>query len=152
MLAITACGEGRFNTHDAWSRPTPAGSTAVVYFLLQNDTSQDDALIGASTEVARVVEMHQNMSIEVTAAVGPEHEVDEHEEGATTGIDPDTAVMVPVEWVEISSGHEVLFEPGVMHLMLIDLQRELVEGDHFTLVLHFEHTVDLEVEVTVAEP
>lgn len=131
LFALAACAAGSLHAYEAWARPTPRGDIAAVYLLMHNDTLGDDALKGASTDAARVVEMHGNTSMGTGEA--------------------ESMMMMPVERVELPAGQEVVFEPGGLHLMLIDLQDDLNLGDRFTLVLHFEHGADLEVEVTVDE-
>ncbi len=132
LLVLAACSAGGLHAFEAWTRPTPQSDIAAVYFLIHNDSSQDDALLSASTDAARVVEMHENMSM-------------------GSG-DSESTMMMPVDRVDLPAGQEVIFEPGGRHLLLIDLTKELNTGDRFTLVLHFEHAVDMEVEVHVESP
>ena len=132
LLGLAACSRGGLHAFEAWTRPTPQGELAAVYLLIHNDSSQDDALLGASTEAARVVEMHQNMIMG---------------EGAS-----ESTMMMPVDRVALPAGQEVVFEPGGLHLMLVDLTNELNAGDRFTLMLHFENTADVEIEVAVESP
>ena len=128
VLLLSACGEGELYVGGAWARPTPAGGLAAVYFLLGNGTSQADALLSASTQAARVTEMHRSMSM---------------------GDESDAMMMTPIDRVDLAAGQQVAFEPGGYHLMLFDLQQDLVEGDQFTLIMHFEQAGELEVDVKV---
>jgi len=57
--------------------------------------------------------------------------------------------MTPIDRVDLAAGQQVAFEPGGYHLMLFDLQQDLVEGDQFTLIMHFEQAGELEVDVKV---
>jgi len=128
VLLLSACGEGELYVGGAWARPAPAGGLAAVYFLLGNGTSQADALLSASTQAARVTEMHRSMSM---------------------GDESDAMIMTPIDRVDLAAGQQVAFEPGGYHLMLFDLQQDLVEGDQFTLIMHFEQAGELEVDVKV---
>lgn len=130
VLLLSACSEGELYVREAWTRPTPAGSIAAVYFLMGNGTSQADVLLGASTQAARAVEMHHSMSM---------------------GDEFDSMMMAPIDRVDLAAGQQVAFEPGGYHLMLFDLVQELVEGDQITLIMHFEQAGDLEVEVRVVD-
>ena len=130
VLLLSACGEGELYVGGAWTRPTPAGGLAAVYFLLGNGTSQADALLSASTQAARVTEMHRSMSM---------------------GDESDAMMMTPIDRVGLAAGQQVAFEPGGYHLMLFDLQQDLVEGDHFTLIMHFEQAGELEIDVAVID-
>jgi len=128
VLLLSACGEGELYVGGAWARPAPAGGLAAVYFLMGNGTSQADALLSASTQAARVTEMHRSMSM---------------------GDESDAMIMTPIDRVDLAAGQQVAFEPGGYHLMLFDLQQDLVEGDQFTLIMHFEQAGELEVDVKV---
>lgn len=166
LAALAACSNagGRWHTHDAYSRPTLAGGTGAAYFLLHNATDVDDALIGASSPVAEVVEIHMSgMMSHGDHGEDADHDHGEDEgHGHGEGEHPmsetelhdmsDVGSMVKVERVELQAGHEIAFEPGGYHIMLINLNQELVAGQSFELTLHFEHAEDLTLEVKVAAP
>jgi copper(I)-binding protein len=103
------------------------GMTSAVYFVLRNRGSQADRLVGASTAAAGRVELHET-----------------RQEG-------DMMRMTPVQAVEIPPGGEVVFKPGGLHVMLMDLKRDLKVGDSFELTLKFERAGDLTVTVAVRE-
>lgn len=169
-VALAACSHagGRWHTHEAYSRPTLAGGTGAAYFMLHNATETDDALIGASSPVAETVEIHMSgmMAESGEHAEGQEanHDHGDHGDGDDhAGMDHSmgeaemqdmshVGSMVMVERVELAAGHEIAFEPGGYHIMLINLHQELKAGDVFELTLHFEHSEDLTIEVTVMAP
>lgn len=128
ILLLSACGPGGVSAHEAWARPAPLGEISAAYLVLQN-TGPADALIGVSTDVAGVAEMHENVRL---------------------GAEGDALMMMsPVERIALPSGGEVVLEPGGYHVMLFDLQRELVVGEYFTLLLQFEHAGTVHVEVSI---
>lgn len=162
-LLLAACsGGGRWHTHDAYSRPTPAGGTGAAYFLLHNASDQDDALLGASSDVAATVEIHRSSTTPAGEPADHEHTHGEGEEHPHEGEHPmseaemeemmDVGGMQKIERIELPAGHEVEFAPGGYHVMLIGLTRELVAGDTFELTLHFEHAADLTIQVHVLAP
>ncbi|MCW5877075.1 MAG: copper chaperone PCu(A)C [Anaerolineales bacterium] len=153
-LALVACAPGNWHVHQAWARPTPAGGTAAVYFLLHNATNTDDALLGASASIARAAEMHENVAMSDEQRHGQaagSHEDGHGHEDEGHGHEADVMMMRPVPRVELAAGHEIRFEPGGYHIMLIDLQRDLVAGESFEVTLHFEHAEDIVIRVTVQE-
>lgn len=170
VLAACSNAGGSWHTHDAYSRPTLAGGTGAAYFLLHNATESDDALIGASSPVAQTVEVHMSgmMAESGEHAHGEPadhghggedghgeggHAEGEHAMGETEMQDMShVGGMVMVERVELAAGHEIAFAPGGYHIMLINLQQELVAGDTFDLTLHFEHAEDLTIQVKVLAP
>jgi copper(I)-binding protein len=139
-LLLTACGPRTLEAKDGWARPTAAGGTAAVYLQLRNGTAEDLVLIGASSDVARVIEMHHSMAM------------DEMEGMSATEPDTDVMTMMPVAELTLEAGETIVFEPGGYHLMLIDLQQELITDEIFFVTLHFSNSPDLQVEVQVLAP
>lgn len=103
------------------------GSTnSAAYLTIRNEGNAPDRLLGASTEAARVTELHR------------------------TVIDADgMAHMQAVEALEIAAGSEVALEPGSYHLMLFDVRQTLEEGDSAGLILRFEVSGELEVRSSI---
>src|SRR5580700_7777069 len=110
---------------NAWSRATaPGASVGVAYFEIVNSGAAD-ALTGIESPVAERVEMH---SVSMTGAV---------------------MQMRPVASVQVPAGARILFEPGGLHAMLIDLKQPLQQDQRFALTLLFEHAGRVPVEVLV---
>ena len=147
-MLVSACGgaSGRLAVQDAWARPTAAGNNGAVYMLVSNGGS-DDVLLGASTDLARAVEIHQTMAMDDDVDMGDEEGMDHSD----MGMDMDAMQMAPVASLEIPAGEEVIIAPGGYHVMLVDLQTDLVAGESFTITLHFEQAGDVEVEVLVGD-
>jgi len=111
---------------DPWARATgTAGQAGTNYLTLENETEEGEYLVGASTEIAEVAQLHEAQ--------------------ITDGI----ARMVPVESVGLGSGMGADLAPGGLHIMLMGLTKPLVAEPVFRLQLIFEHagptTVDVEV-------
>lgn len=115
-----------------WSRAAPANITGAGFMSLRNTGTAPDRLIGASAEIARVVEIHTHV-----------------QEGGVMR-------MRPVDGVEIAPGAEVKLAPGGYHLMLIGLKQALRKDDRVPVTLTFERagsvTVELAVEAAGANP
>lgn len=128
-LLISACGAAPedVEVHSAWARPTLAGENAAVYFLLHNHTDTVHELIGASSNVADVLELHLSK------------------------MENDVMIMEMQPSVTLNPDDEVMFEPGGLHVMLISIKEELKLGDHFGIILHFADHEDIVVDVTVQE-
>jgi copper transport protein len=114
-------------TRDAWARPMLQGMTGSVYLTIENNTPQLERLIGADTDVAASVELHQ------------------------TVIENQIASMRFVPGLDIPAYSQLAIETGDYHLMLNDLQQDLTEGETFPLTLHFASGAFITVEVTVRE-
>ncbi len=116
---------------DPWARAAMqmgGTSTSAVYLVIRNEGEQADRLLGAESEAAQTVELHQSKM-----------------EGGTMK-------MEPVEAIDIPPGGQVELKPGGLHIMLIGLKRDLPAGERLTLVLHFERAGDIEVEAEVRQP
>lgn len=139
--AAPAASGPRIQVQNAWARPAMMGmgqghgmshgggseSTSAAYFVIVNGGDQPDALIGAASEVAERVELHE------------------------TKMEGEVAKMQPVPRVEIPARGQVEFKPRGLHVMLIGLKRELKVGDTFTLTLRFERSGEIPVTVSVKE-
>ena len=110
----------------AWSRSTPPGVTVgVAYFTLRNDTAKSDRLLKISSPIAKTVQVHRTEILD--------------------GI----ARMREVAVLHIDAGQTVEFAPNGMHVMLMGLEKPLVEGEKFDLDLLFEVAGARKVQVVV---
>lgn len=129
MLSACSPSNGALTVKEAWARPAIQGQTGAVYFVIQNDTRTDDALIGASTDAAASAEAHLSMM----------------DSNGVMSMRMQDAVQVP-------AGESVIFKPGDLHVMLIDLNRDLQINDTFALTLRFEKAGEITLQVEVKEP
>jgi len=95
--------------------------------VIRNMGRTDDALIGAASDVAETVELHE------------------------TTMEGDMAGMHPVEAIPVPAGGSVTLEPGGYHVMLIGLKQELQTGQMITLTLTFEKAGQITVQAEVRE-
>ncbi len=113
---------------EGWVRPSPmtAGNGAA-YGLLTNLGGEMDTLVSVSTDAAEVVELH-------------EMAFDEN----------DVMMMREVEGGFMIPPHDfVELKPGGLHIMLINLVEELVEGETIDLTLNFEHAGEVLVTIPI---
>lgn len=113
----------------AMARAVPKVAPAsAVFVTLHNSASKPVALVGGDTPVARSVELH------------------------THTMQDGMMAMRRVESVPIPAGESVVFQPGGLHIMLIGLQDDLVEGHQIPLTLSFDDGSVLDLEVPVGNP
>mgnify|MGYP005839301041 CR=1 FL=1 len=112
---------------DGWARATLAkqSKNGAAYMIITNSTDKDEKLLGASSDVAEMVEVH-NMTFE-------------------DGI----MRMQEVDELEIPAGETVKLEPGGYHIMLLGLKEPLRVGQQFDVVLNFEKSGEEVVPVEV---
>ena len=129
LCGCSASAEEGINVHNAWMRPTAQGENGAVYFVLQNHFATTDELVSATSSVAESVEIHESSMVEGT----------------------DVMQMQQVFSVPLDGSSETVFEPGGFHVMLVNINKSLAEGETIDLTLHFKNHEDLPVTVSVAE-
>lgn len=105
--------------------PAPAGPNAAAYLTLRNSGDGADRLVAVDSDAAGSVELHEST------------------------VDGGTMSMRQVEAIEVPAGGEAVLEPGGLHVMLLEVDEGLTEGDTVELVLTFETSPEQTVEATV---
>lgn len=109
-----------------WARTSLKQNTnGAVFMNIKNETPEDDKLIKANANVSKKVELHTHIK-----------------EG-------DIMRMRAVENIDIPANGETALEPGGLHVMLIDLNEDLVEGQQIPLNLTFEKAGEVQVMAEV---
>lgn len=112
---------------DAWSRASIGTSRpGVAYMTLQNTGAEPALVTGLRTDLAMMPMIH-----------------------ATTTDAKGVTRMSHIEEVEIAAGEAVALEPGGLHVMLMDLQRPMVEGESYALSVIFADGTEATVEVPI---
>jgi periplasmic copper chaperone A len=124
--AVTACagGEAELQIGDARAA-TPTGGSSQVLVEVHNAGDAADTLLGADSDAVAAVEIHR------------------------TEVDGGRATMEQLEELEIPARETVRFRPGSLHLMLVAPDETVVEGGTFELVLRFEQTGEVPLDVEV---
>lgn len=127
-LLLSACGaKNGIEVGDAWARASMQGGNSAVYFVIQNHNAEADELIGAVSDVADAVEVHESK------------------------MEGDVMMMNHVEAVVLEPSARVEFKPGGYHVMLIVLTHDLKPGDEIEITLQFRNSPDVTVKATVKE-
>jgi periplasmic copper chaperone A len=123
---------------DAWVRPTAqvvddelvmTSDVTAVYLQLLNQGETEDTLVGAATDVAGMVQVHETRM----------------QNGVMQMREIEGGILLPVgEWA--------ILEPGGQHIMLMNVQAGLVVGDAILVTLQFESGAELVIAVPVREP
>lgn len=107
--------KGQIHAIQAWARINPVkGRPAAVFFTLHNESPIADALIKASSPMAKRAEIH----------------------GQTKSKDG-ILKMVPLQTVPVAPDDMIMFEPDGPHVMLFDMQHIPKTGETFPLTLTF---------------
>lgn len=130
LFALAACtpASGKLTVINAWARPSAIGNTGAAYFVIENGVNAEDILLSAQSDIAAATEIHMSMM----------------SDGSMMSMQQQESVAVPAK-------SEVEFKPGGLHIMFIDLKRDLRVGDTFTLTLKFEKAGEVVLQVEVKE-
>jgi len=117
----------------AWARPTAADETetpvtdvSAVYLQLFSTAENDDALVEVETSAAGIAEIHESV------------------------MDGDVMRMRPLEGgLPLPAGGEATLEPGGYHIMLMDLQTPLFDGNALSMTLIFASGAEITIGVPV---
>jgi periplasmic copper chaperone A len=110
-----------------WTRATPKGATIGGGYLdIKNNGTAPDRLLHGSVSVAKRFQIH---STTIEDGVAKMREV-------TAGI-------------EIKPGETIKFEPGLSHLMFVNIVQPLHEGDKVRGTLTFERAGTIDIEYAV---
>lgn len=121
--------------HSGHMSATPTASNnmsmGAFYFTVKNTGSEPDRLVKIESDIAMAVEIHNVEMKDGVMAMSPQH-----------------------DGVEIPAGGELVLEPGAYHVMLIGINKSLIDGEEFTAKLTFEKAGEVEVVVPIfmAEP
>jgi copper(I)-binding protein len=111
-----ADAKANIDVTDAWTRATPGGSgNAAIYLRIVNLGKEADILVGAKTENAAKVDLHNTVM-----------------EGGTAKMSPLASLVIP-------GGQTINFAPGGRHVMLTGLKAPLKEGESFFAKLIFKN-------------
>lgn len=116
------------SVENAWANPGIKGGNSAVFFEISNATPTDDNLLEVQSVIASAVEIHQTSMVD-----------------GVMKMERQFSLPLP-------RGEKVIFTPGDLHVMLIDLKQDLNVGDTFNSTLIFEHSDDVSVSVLVREP
>lgn len=132
-LTATAQRNADVDVKAAWARPTVPGQRGTGAFMQL--MSRDGArLLGASSEVAGVVEIHE------------------------MAMEGNVMRMRPIRVLDLPPGGTVDLKPGGHHMMLMDLKRPLAAGEKIKVELRLETrdkklvTQPIEIEVRPRAP
>ncbi|MDO9496142.1 MAG: copper chaperone PCu(A)C [Nocardioides sp.] len=121
----------KITIEDPWVRATQGTedpSRTAAYRVIDTDGSEDVTLVGASSPVSDMVQLHE-----------------------MTMVDGEMAMQEVDGGIVITAGRGKLLEPGGFHIMLMGLDTELAPGDEVELTLEFSNDTSEVLTVPVKE-
>jgi len=111
---------------DPWVREAPPNAKMLAgYFTIMNHSGKSVEIVGASSDKFEKVELHKTV----------------HEEGV--------AKMIAQPSVEVGKHATVKFQPGGLHLMLIEPKTKLKAGDKVDITLKLNKGDELKMTAVV---
>lgn len=117
---------GKLELSEGWARPGSKEQNSAAYVTIQNGTASNDTLLDISSDAANKTEVHESYE----------------EESGVSG-------MRPAGSQPIAEGNKLSMEPGGLHIMLIDLKRQLAVGDSLDLSFEFSRAGGRTITVPV---
>ena len=118
---------GSLKIDNPYTRITVAGQKVGGAFMKVENKGAADKLIGATSTVAKEVQLH------------------------TMSMDGNVMRMREVKAIDVPANGEVRLAPGGLHLMLIDIKAPLKKGDMVPVKLKFEKAGEVEVKFHVKD-
>ena len=128
LVGCSAVPGPRLSIQAPWSRPAAMGGNAVVYLTLVNKGNSSDALVGVDSNAADTAGLHE------------------------TRMEGNLMRMASVSRIDVPAGRQVELGPGGLHIMLVGLKQDINPGDKVSLILRFEKSGEIAVEVEVVKP
>jgi copper(I)-binding protein len=125
---VSAQGIDDLAIDGAYVRAVPPGQpNSAAFMKVSNNSETDHAMVGGSSPVADVVELH------------------------THTMDGGMMRMRRVEKIDLPAGETVSLQPGGLHVMLIGLKQKLVPEEKIPLTLRFEDGSEVTLEAPVVK-
>ena len=115
----------KLEVKDAWLRTGASGLNSALYFKIENNTEKPDTLYKVSSDIAQHIMMHETYKKN------------------------DMMGMREVKNIVIKPGSSVEFKPGSYHVMLMELKKDLKEGDKINFILYFKSAGKINIKAKV---
>lgn len=106
---------GKVAFSNGWARPGAEGQSSAAYVSISNGTASKDSIISLSSNKAEKAEIHESFKGE-------------------NGIHG----MRPAPGQTIQAGENLYLQPGGLHIMLMNLKKDIAEGDSVTITITFD--------------
>jgi hypothetical protein len=120
--------EKSFVISDTWMRPGSMNRNTAAFMSIKNNTDTDDTLFAASSDLAKVVEIHETYEKE-----------------------NDMMGMRHIDYLVIPKNSTVELKPGSFHIMLIGLNKDLAIDENNKLKLFFRVNGEIVIEAKVKQ-
>lgn len=113
-LAQLSMAHAAIDVNDAYARATPPNATtSAVFATIENTGDKDRVIVEAASQASSVVELHDVI------------------------MDGDVMKMRQVKSITVPANGQAILKPGSLHIMLLDVERPMKEGETINVELTF---------------
>lgn len=109
-----------------WARPAVKGAMSGAYLQYTNALDVADTIVAVSSDVAMMTQIHETYTTE----------------DGLSG-------MREMKNIGIEPGEKLILERGGLHVMLMNLKKNIAEGDSITVTLTFKHAGVVDIRMPV---
>lgn len=128
FAAQTNAQKNNITIKNAWARPATEGANSALFFVIENNGARADTLLSAESNAADIVEVHETYKKQ-----------------------NDMMGMREVKFVPIPANSKVEFKPRSLHVMLLDVQKDLMIGGSLEATLVFKSAGKIKLTATVQD-
>lgn len=110
---------------DAWLRTGAEGLNSALYFKIENNSKKPDTLYKVSSDIAQHIMMHETYKKN------------------------DMMGMREIKDIVVKPNSSVEFKPGSYHVMVMDLKRDIKQGDMIDFILYFKSAGKINIKAAV---
>ena len=115
----------KIDIKDAWVRTGAEGLNSALYFKIENNSDRPDTLYKVTSDIAQHIMMHETYKKN------------------------DMMGMREIKDIVIKPGSSVEFKPGGYHVMLMELNKDLKEGNEINFTLLFKLSGEINIKAKV---
>ena len=124
-LLISCNMVGDIKVKNPWFRPSLKGMNTALYFDIENSSNLTDTLYSVKSNIAKMVQVHET-----------------YEKDGMKG-------MREVKFVVVKPHSKVEFKPGGLHVMVMDLNKDLKKNSSGEFELYFKRKGKVKITATV---
>jgi len=121
ILFFIVPAEEKIKINDPWVRPSSEGMATALYFTIENSGEEADTLYKVDSEISKMVQIHET-----------------YKSGDMMG-------MREVEMIVIEPNSSFELKPGLHHIMVMKLIRDIPIGDKVEFLLHFKQAGEINI-------
>jgi periplasmic copper chaperone A len=125
FLFVFTSSVNKIDIKDAWLRTGAAGLNSALYFKVLNNSSSPDTLFKVTSTIAKHVQMHETYKKN------------------------DMMGMREIKNIIVKPNSSIEFKPGSYHVMLMNLNKDIKEGDEISFALYFRMAGKINIKANV---